>query len=292
MPPVAFSPEEAGKEAAILVAMAEETKDAYKREKASLIGFQGSFTKKETMWREAVELWHKDPLSNVSREMSEEFRLAVREAKARLDTALYSVISYGVVTESYENFMDKVEDIYQIINKVFMALSASFRDHLKKEEDQKLQLVRDERAEVKRERDERKQELEARDVLEANRVDRKAAARANPAQAPPPPVPLVPAPHADGAGAAAALQRRYREVSSLHPGVLCIQQSLEELRIFQNSFRNWYQISCLGTLDSHNPTPVELRLPTLRTSSRPIASCFRLAVKAFDATHPVCLNCV
>ena len=249
------------------MAMAEETKDAYKREKASLIGFQGSFTKKETMWREAVELWHKDPLSNASREMPEEFRLAVREAKARLDTALYSVISYGVVTESYENFMDQVEDRYQIINKVFMALSASLRDHLKKEEDQKLQLVRDEMAEVKQEQDERKQELEARDALEENRVDRKtklmdlellvvrekaaleAAARANPAQAQPPPVPLVPAPHAGGAGAAGALQRRYREVSSLHPGVLCIQQSPEELRIFQNYFWNWYQISCLDTLD-------------------------------------------
>ena len=240
------------------MAMEEETKEAYKREKASLIGFQGSFTKKETLWREAVEVWHKDPLSNAGREMAEETQLAMKEAKARLDTALYSVISYGVVTESYENFMDQVEDRYQLINKVFMALSATFRDHLKKEEDQKLQLIRDERAEVKREHDKRIQEIEARDVIEANRVERKtrlmdlelvvvreraalealeAAARANPAQAHPPPVPpLVPAPHAVGAGPAAAPQRRYREVSSLHPGVLCIQQ-------------NWYKISCLDTLD-------------------------------------------
>ena len=207
MPPVAFSPEEAGKEAALLVAMEEETKEAYKREKASLIGFQGSFTKKETLWGEAVEKWHTYPLSNANKDMAEEFRMAMKEAKARLDTALYSVISYGVVTESYENFMDQVENRYQLINKVFMVLSTSFRDHLKKEEDQKLQLIRDERAEVKREWDKRIQEIEARDVIEANRVERKtrlmdlelvvvheraaleAAARANPAQAQPPPVP-------------------------------------------------------------------------------------------------------
>ena len=214
MAPVAFSPEEAGNEAAILVAMAEETKDAYKREKASLIGFQRSFTKKETMWREAVELWHKDPRSNASREVAVEFRQAAREEKARLDTALYSVISYGVVTDAFEKFMEQVEDRYQIINEVFMKLSTAYEEHLKKEEDQKLQLVRDERAEVKRERDERRQELEARDLLEANRVDRKArlmdlellvireraaqeaAVRANPAPAPLPPVPLAPAPPA------------------------------------------------------------------------------------------------
>ena len=42
----------------------------------------------------------------------------------------------------------------------------------------------------------------------------------------------------------------------------------------------------------NNPTPVELRLPTLRTGSRPIASCFRLAGKVLNATHPVCHNCV
>ena len=87
-------------------------------------------------------------------------------------------------------------------------------------------------------------------VVVRERAALEAAARANPAQAQPPPVPpLVPAPHAVGAGPAAAPQRRYREVSSLHPGVLGIQQSPEELRLFQNSFRNWYQISCLDTLD-------------------------------------------
>ena len=267
MAPVAFSPEEAGKEAAILVSMTEETKDAYKREKASLIGFQGSFTKKETIWREAVELWQKDPRSTANREVAIELRQAAREAKAQLDTALYSVISYGVVTDAFEKFMEQVEDRYQIINEVFMNLSTAHEVHLKNVGDQKLQLVRDERAEMKRERDERRQELEARDLIEANSVDRKArlmdlelvvireraaqeaAARANPAPPPLPPVPLVPAAPAAAAVAAAALQQRYREVSSLHPGVLCLQQSPEELRIFQNSFRNWYQISCLDTLD-------------------------------------------
>ena len=55
-----------------------------------------------------------------------------------------------------------------------------------------------------------------------------------------------------------------------------------------NKFLIDNNLSC----SSSNPTPVELRLPTPRPSSRPIASCFRLAVEAFDATHPVCLNCV
>ena len=161
MAPVAFSPEEAGKEAAILVSMMEETKDAYKREKASLIGFQGSFTKKETTWREAVQLWQKDPRSSANREVAIKMRQAAREAKARLDTALYSVISYGVVTDAFEKFMEQVEDRYQTINGVFMDLSTAHEVHLKDEEDQKLQLVRDEREEMRREREESRQELEA-----------------------------------------------------------------------------------------------------------------------------------
>ena len=132
-------------------------------------------------------------------------------------------------------------------------------------------MIKEERAEVKKERDERIKEIEARDGMEENRVARKTrlmelelavvheraaaeqAARDNPAPAQPPPVhphvpPHVPA-HAPPAAGPAPLQRRYREVQSLHPGVLGIHQSPEELRLFQNSFRNWYQISCLDTLD-------------------------------------------
>ena len=174
MPPVVFASEVAGKEAALMVAMEEETKEAYKREKASLIGYQGSFTKKETAWGDAVEVWHADPLSPTLKETAEEFRMAMKEAKARLHAAIYKVIhSYGVVTDAYENFMDQMEKRYQLINKKFMALSASFRDNLKMEEDQKLQMIKDERAEVKKERDERIQEIEARDGIEVNRVERK-----------------------------------------------------------------------------------------------------------------------
>ena len=269
MPPVVFAPEVVGKETALMVAMEEETKEAYKRDKASLIGFQGSFTKKEKAWGDAVDAWHADPLSAIHKELTEELWMAMKEAKARLDTVIYGVIAYGVVTDAYKNFMDQMETRYQLINTRFMALSASFRDNLKVEEDQKLQMIKEERAEVKKERDEIIQEMAAKEGMEENRVARKTrlmelelavvreraaaeqAARDNPAPAHPPPVhphipPHVPAPPAAGP---APLQRRYREVQSLHPGVLGINQSPEELRLFQNSFRNWYQISCLDTLD-------------------------------------------
>ena len=115
-------------------------------------------------------------------------------------------------------------------------------------------------------------EQEHIDLMETNRSDRKtrlfeielrvireraaaeALARANPpAPAPPPAGPAgaaLPHPHPGPAAAAAAPHRRYREVSTLHPGALCLENSPEELRIFQNSFRNWYQISCLDTLNA------------------------------------------
>ena len=116
MPPVVFAPEVAGKETALMVAMEEETKESYKREKASLIGFQGSFTKKEKAWGDAVDAWHVDPLSAIHKEAAEELRMAMKEAKVRLDAAIYGVISYGVVTDAYENFMDQMETRYQLIN--------------------------------------------------------------------------------------------------------------------------------------------------------------------------------
>ena len=81
MAPVAFSPEDLGTEAALLTAMTAETKDAYKREKASLVGFQGSFTKRQTVWKEAVEAWQADPLSKPGREVAVELRAAAKEAK-------------------------------------------------------------------------------------------------------------------------------------------------------------------------------------------------------------------
>ena len=272
MPPVVFAPEVAGRETALVVAMEEETKANYKRDKASLIGYQGSFTKKETAWGDAVDAWHDDPLSAIHKEATEELRMAMKEAKSRLDTAIYGVIAYGVVTDAYENFMDQMETRYQLINKRFMALSASFRDNLKAEEDQKLQMIKEERAEVKKERDERILEIAAREEMEENRVTRKTrlmelelavvrekaaadqAARDNPAPAQPPPVHPHGPPHVPAGPAAgpAPLQRRYREVQSLHPGILGIHQSPEELRIFQNSFRNWYEISCLDTLEYHS----------------------------------------
>ena len=258
MAPVAFSPENQGKEAALLVAMTEETKEAYKREKASLVGFQGSFTKKETVWREAVEAWQTDPLSKPGREVAVELRIAAKEAKARLDTALYSIITYGVVVDAYQDFMESVEDRYQTINETFMNLSTAYKIHLMEMEAQKLQIVKDAMGD-------RIREQEHTDLMETNRADRKtrlmelelrvireradaeALARANP----PAPAQPVPAPaHPGPAAAAAAPQRRYREVSTLHPGALCLENSPEELRIFKNSFRNWYQISCLDTLDA------------------------------------------
>ena len=118
---------------------------------------------------------------------------------------------------------------------------------------------------MKKERDERLLELEAREKVDDNRNTRKTglielelrvirerraqeqAARDNPVPAPVPPVHAPP--HVPAAPAAdPALHRRYREVQSLHPGILGLNQSPEELRTFQNSFRNWYEILCLDTL--------------------------------------------
>ena len=173
MPPVVFAPEVAGRETALVVAMEEEVKARYKRDKASLVGYQGAFTKKETSWGAAVDAWTDDPMSATHKEATEECRMAMKEAKSRLDTAIYGVIAYGVVSDAYENFMDQMEARYQLINKRFLALSASFRDNLKAEEDQKLQMMKEERAEVKKERDERMLEIEAREKLEDNRTTRK-----------------------------------------------------------------------------------------------------------------------
>ena len=113
-------------------------------------------------------------MSATHKEATEELRMAMKEAKSRLDTAIYGVIAYGVVTDAYENFMDQMETRYQLINKKFLALSASFRANLKAEEDQKLQMIKEERAEVKKERDERILEIAAREELEDNRATRKA----------------------------------------------------------------------------------------------------------------------
>ena len=265
MPPVVFAPEVAGREMALVVDMEEEVKARYKRDKASLVGYQGAFTKKETSWGAALDAWTDDPMSATHKEATEECRLAMKEAKSRLDTAIYGVIAFGVVPEHYENFMDELDARYQLMNKRFLQLSASFRDNLKAEEEQKLQRIKEERAEVKKERDERLLELEAREKVDDNRNTRKTglielelrairerraqeqAARDNPVPALVPPVHAPP--HVPAAPAAdPALYRRYREVQSLHPGILGLNQSPEELRTFQNSFRNWYEISCLDTL--------------------------------------------
>ena len=129
-----------------MMAMEEENKEAYKREKASLVGFQGSFTKKEKTWGEAVETWQAEPLSATNKEMAEEAKAAMKEAKSRLDNAIYGVITYGVVTDAYNNVMGEYDDKYELINKKFMRLSALFRDRHQRDEDQKLQLMKEERA--------------------------------------------------------------------------------------------------------------------------------------------------
>ncbi len=128
MPPVAFSADVTGKETAMLMAMEEENREAYQREKASLVGFQGSFTKKEKTWGAAVETWQTEPLSVTNKEMAEEAKAAMKEAKKRLDAAIYGVITYGVVTDAYDNVMGEYDDKYELINKKFGRLLTLFRD--------------------------------------------------------------------------------------------------------------------------------------------------------------------
>ena len=263
MPPVAFSADVTGRETAMLMALEEESKEAYKREKASLVGFQGSFTKKEKTWGDAVEAWQQEPLSVTQKEMAEEAKAPMLEAKKRLDAALYDVINYGVVTDAYDDVMGQYDDRYEAINKKFMRLLNLFRDKYQRGEEEKLKMIKEEKAELKKERDEKLEaELEAvkaKEEVEANRVERKlklaeaeleivreraaadAAARANPVPGPP----VHPHAHVPVDG---ALQRRYREVQSLRPDTLSISQSPEELRLFQDSFRNWFNISCIDTL--------------------------------------------
>ena len=55
------------------------------------------------------------------------------------------------------------------------------------------------------------------------------------------PVPPPLAPHPE--------QQCYREVSSLHPGKISLESSLLELHSFITNYNNWFQISCIDTLD-------------------------------------------
>ena len=245
----------------MLMAMEEESKENYKKDKASLVGFQGSFTKKEKTWGENVDAWQLEPRSITRREMAEESRVPMLEAKKRLDAALYNMINYGVVTDAYDSVMEQYEDKFEVINKKFVRLLDLSRDRHQRGEEEKLRTIKEEKEELKKERDEKLEAMKLKEEIEANRVERKlklaeaeldlvrqraaadAAARDNPVQGPlPHPQAHVPV------GDPPPLQRRYREVQSLRPDTLSISQSPEELRLFQDSFRNWYNISCIDTL--------------------------------------------
>ena len=233
-----------------------EDRERYKKEKSSLIGFQGSFTKKLKVWREAVDGWQAEPLSALAWDMAVELRATAKEAQDRLDRALYSIIAFSIVVEAYQIFMEEVEDKFQGCNAIYTQLCMEFERQLVAQEEKVVRKAKEDMEDRMKEQDHTYQ-------MEANRADRQqrilqaetemiceraaaeALARADPA-APPTGPPLGPARavHAP----AADPPRLYKEVQSLHPGSLCLENTPEELRAFEINFRNWYQISCLDTL--------------------------------------------
>ena len=60
-----------------------------------------------------MEAWQDEPLSATHKEMAEESKAAMKEAKKRLDAALYDVINYGVVTDAYDSVMGQYDDRYE-----------------------------------------------------------------------------------------------------------------------------------------------------------------------------------
>ena len=139
--------------------------------------------------------------------------------------------------------MEAVEDRFQVFNAIYTNLSTAFEKQLIEKEEKELQKAKDAM-------EDRLKEQDHIDQLETNRTARKerllqaemevicerAAAEAL-ARADPPAQPAVlPAGPVGAAlphhGPAAAPQRCYREVQTLHPGSLCLENSPEELRIF------------------------------------------------------------